>query len=121
MRLLRAHQTSGAWLALLALLVQIAVSFGHVHGDDLELVLAERGTGTPPLTSAPRNDPGSPSRDHDFCTICACIALAGSLVLPQPPAIVVAIVLQRIVLADQVLLLVSTDQHRHFQARAPPV
>jgi Protein of unknown function (DUF2946) len=119
MRLLRAHQKSGAWLALLALLVQIAVSFGHVHGDDL--VLAERGTGTPPLTSAPRNDPASPSTDHDFCAICACIALAGSLVLPQPPAIVVAIVLQRSVLADRVLLLVSTDQPRHFQARAPPV
>jgi Protein of unknown function (DUF2946) len=121
MRLLRAHQRSGAWLALLALLVQIAVSSVHVHGDDLVLVSAERGTGTPPLASAPRNDPDSPSTDHDFCTICACIALAGSLVLPQPPAIVVAIVPQRIVLADRVLLLVSTDEHWHFQARAPPV
>jgi hypothetical protein len=121
MRVLRARQKSGAWLALLALLVQMAVSFGHVHADDLVRVLAERGTGTPPLTSAPRNDPGSPSTDHDFCTICACIALAGSLVLPQPPAIVVAIVLQRSVLADRVRLLVSADRHRHFQARAPPV
>jgi Protein of unknown function (DUF2946) len=121
MRLVRAHQTSGAWLALLALLVQIAVSFGHVHGDDLVPVLAERGTGASPLTSAPRNDPGSPATDHDFCAICACIALAGSLVPPQPPAIVVAIVLQRIVLAERALLLVSTDQPRHFQARAPPV
>jgi hypothetical protein len=121
MRLLRAHQTSGAWLALLALLVQIAVSFSHVHRDDLVLVLAERGTATPPLTSAPRNDQDSPSRDHDFCTICACIALAGSLILPRPPDIVIAIVVQRIVLADRVSLLVSTDQHRNFQARAPPV
>ena len=121
MRVLRAHQKSGAWLALLALLVQIAVSFGHVHGDDLLPVLADQGTGASPLTSAPRNDPGSPATDHDLCAICACIALAGSLVLPQAPAIVVAIVLQRIVLADWVLLLVSTDQHRHFRARAPPV
>jgi SAM domain (Sterile alpha motif) len=121
MRLLRAHQPSGAWFALLALLIQIAVSFGHVHGDDLVLVFGGAWNRHPPLTSAPRNDPGSPSRDHDFCTICACIALAGSLVLPQPPAIVVAIVLQGIVLADRVLLLVSTDRHRHCQARAPPV
>ena len=121
MRVLRARQKSGAWLALLALLVQIAVSFGHVHGDDLVPVLAEQGTGASPLTSAPWNDPGSPSTDHDFCSICACVVLAGSLVLPQPPAIVVAIVLRRVALADRVLLLVSTDQHRHFQARAPPV
>jgi hypothetical protein len=121
MRLLRAHQTSVAWLALLVLLVQIVVSFGHVHGDDLVPVLAKRGIGTSPLTSAPPNDPGSPPTDHDFCTICACIAIAGSLVLPQPPAIVVAIVLRRVAVADRVLRLVSTDQHRHFQARAPPV
>jgi hypothetical protein len=121
MRLLRAHQTSGAWLALLALLVQIAISFGHVHGDDLVPVLAERGTGASPPTSAPRNDPGAPATDHDFCAICACIALAGSLVLPQPPAIIVAILPQRIVLAERVRLLVSTNQRRHFQARAPPV
>jgi hypothetical protein len=119
MPLVRAHQTSGAWLALLALLVQIAVSFGHVHGDDLAPVLAERGPGASPLTSAPH--PGSPPTDHDFCAICACIALAGSLVLPKPPAIVVAIALRRLVLAERVLLLVSTGQHRHFQARAPPV
>ena len=121
MRLLRAYQASGARLALLALLVQIAISFGHVHGDDLVPVLVERGAGTSPITSAPRNDPGSPSTDHDFCTICACIALAGSLVLPRPPAIIVAIVPRRVALADRELLLVSTDQHRHFQARAPPV
>ena len=121
MPLSRANQTSGAWLALVALLVQITASFGHVHGDDLVLGLAGRGTGTPPLTSASQNDPGSPSTDHDLCPICVCIALAGSLVLPQPPAVVVAIVLQWIVLADRALLLVSIDQHRHFQARAPPV
>ena len=121
MRLLRAHQTSGAWLALVALLVQIAVSFAHVHRDELAPVLTEDGTSTSPLTRAPRDDPGSPSKDHDFCMICASIALAGCLVLPQLLAAVVAVVPRRIVLIDRVAVLVSTDQQRHFQARGPPV
>jgi hypothetical protein len=120
MRLLRAHQTSGAWLALVALLVQITVSFAHIHRDDLIPVLTER-TGTLPLSGAPRSDHGSPSKDHDFCMICASIALAGCLVLPQPVAAVVAIVPSRIVLTDLVLVRVWTEQQRHFQARGPPV
>jgi hypothetical protein len=120
MRLLRAHQTSGAWLALVALLVQITVSFAHVHRDDLMPVLTGR-TGTSPLTGTPRDDPGSPSKDHDFCVICASIALAGGLVLPQPPAAVVAIVRSRSVLTDGVLVRVWTDQQRPFRARGPPV
>ena len=120
MRLLRAHQTSGAWLALVALLVQITVSFAHVHRDDLMPILTGR-TGTSPLPGTPRDDPGSPSKDHDFCMICASIALAGCLVLPQAPATVVAIMPSRIVPTDGVLVLVWVNQQRHFQARGPPV
>jgi hypothetical protein len=120
MRLLRAHQRSGSWLALVALLVQITVSFAHVHRDDLMPILTGR-TSTSPLAGTPRGDPGSPSRDHDFCMICASIALTGCLVLPQPPAAVVAIVPSRIVLSDGELVLVWADQQRHFQARGPPV
>jgi hypothetical protein len=121
MQLLRAHQTFGAWLALVALLFQIAVSFAHVHHDDLVPVLSEGRPGASPLRPASRDLPGSPSKDRDCCTICASIALAGSLVLSQPPAILVAIVLRRVVLTDRALLLVSNDQRRHFQARGPPV
>jgi Protein of unknown function (DUF2946) len=121
MRLLRAHQTSGAWLALVALLLQIAVSIAHVHHHELAPVLTEGGTNTSPLTRAARDGPGSPSKDHDFCMICASIALAGSLVLPQPVAFVIAVVPSRIALTDWVLVLVSTDQQRHFRARGPPV
>jgi hypothetical protein len=41
MRFVRAHQTSGAWLALAALLVQFVVSFAHIHRDDLIPIVAE--------------------------------------------------------------------------------
>jgi hypothetical protein len=123
MRFVRAHQRSGAWLSLAALLVQFVVSFAHVHRDDLVPVPPE---GVP---SAARLDPSlpngsrsrAPTTDHDFCTICASIALAGSLVLPQPPAVVVATAPHRTWLIDWAIVLVSTDKPRHFQARGPPV
>jgi hypothetical protein len=123
MRFVRAHQTSGAWLSLAALLVQFVVSFAHVHREDLIPVLPEG------VLSAAQLDPSlpngsrspAPTTDHDFCTICASIALAGSLILPQPPAVVVATVPHRTWLIEWAIILVSTDKPRHFQARGPPV
>jgi len=122
MRFIRAHQTSGAWLALAALLVQFVVSFAHIHRDDLVPVVPESAPNASRLNPAVPDDSHSPAptRDHDFCTICASMALVGSLVLPQPPAVVVATVPRRVGLTERVIVLVSTDQHRHFQARAPP-
>ena len=122
MRFIRAHQTSGAWLALAALLVQFVVSFAHIHRDDLVPVVPESVPNASRLNPAVPDDSHSPAptRDHDFCTICASMALVGTLVLPQPPAVVVATVPRRVGLTERVIVLVSTDQHRHFQARAPP-
>ena len=118
---LRAHQRSATWLALVALLGQIAISFAHVHRDDFAPIWTEGAHSASPVTRAPQGEPGSPSKGHDFCMICASITLAGCLVLPQPPAAVIAIAPGAIVPADRVLVLVSSDPQRHFQARGPPV
>jgi len=122
MRFIRAHQTSGVSLALAALLVQFVVSFAHIHRDDLVPVAPESVPNASRLNPAVPDDSRSPAptRDHDFCTICASMALVGTLVLPQPPAVVVATVPRRVGLTERVIILVSTDQRRHFQARAPP-
>jgi hypothetical protein len=123
MRFLRAHQTSGAWVALLALLVQIVVSFAHIHRDDLVPVVPESVPNASRLDPALPDDSRSPAptRDDDFCTICASMALVASVVLPQPPMVVLATVLRRVGLIERAIILASTDQHRHFQARGPPV
>ena len=123
MRFVRAHQTSWTWVALVALLVQIVVSFAHIHRDDLVSVAPENMPNTSRLNPAFPDDSRSPvpTRDHDFCTICASMALVGSVVLPQPPAVVLAIVPRRIGLIERAIILASRDQHRHFQARGPPV
>jgi hypothetical protein len=123
MRFVRAHQTSGTWLALAALLVQFVVSFSHVHRDDLVPIVAERVLNASWLNLALGDDSRSPlpTRDHDFCAICVSMTLVGSVVLPQPPMVVLATVPLRVGLIERVIILASTDQQRHFQARGPPI
>jgi hypothetical protein len=121
MRLLRAHLRYAACLALLALVVQFAVSFAHVHRDDLLPAWPGGGPSASRLNPALPDGSSAPSTDHDFCTICASIALAGSLILPQPPMVAVATVPRQSWLINRVIILASTDQRRHFQARGPPV
>ena len=123
MRFVRAHQISGAWLALAALLVQFVVSFAHIHRDDLVPVVSESVPNASPLNPALPDDSRSPppARDHDFCMICASMTLVGSVVLPQPPTVVLANVPCRVGLTERAILLAATDQDRYFQARGPPI
>jgi hypothetical protein len=123
MRFVRAHQTSGAWLALAALLVQFVVSFAHIHRDDLVPIVPESVLNASWLNPALPDDSRSPAptRDHDFCPICASMTLVGSVVLPLPPMVVLATVPRRVGLIERVIILASTDHHRHFQARGPPI
>ena len=123
MRFLRTHQTTGAWVALLALLVQIVVSFAHIHRADIVPAVPESVQNASRLNPAVPDGSRSPAptKDHDFCTVCASMALVGSVVLPQPPTVVLATVLYRVGLIEQAIILASTDRQRHFQARGPPV
>ena len=122
MRFARAHQTSGAWLGLAALLVQIVVSFAHIHRDDFIPVVAEGVPNASRLNPVRPDDSRSPApaSDDDFCAICASMALVGSVVLPQPPPIVFAAVAHRVLLVERAMILASTEQHRQFLARGPP-
>jgi hypothetical protein len=74
------------YLALVALATQLVLSFGHTHAPrapDANLALACRTFFTP---AADQNCP--PLKKHgDECAVCWTIAAAGTLVLPEPPAL----------------------------------
>ena len=73
MRWVRAKFRAGARLALFALAVQIALSFGHVHVGDARHAAPLASTGTQPTGSAPTQHP---VHDADgYCAICATIHL----------------------------------------------
>ena len=87
----RSRIRSGAQLALFALAFQMAVSFGHMHRDDL---------GLPPLIdagqthfdagahTAPAQGHRQPTAPDDYCPICASMALIATAIPSLPPMLV---------------------------------
>lgn len=111
----RAWRKLGGWLALLALALQLALSFGHIHAEDFaapKLAAADGG---------PADDDDHRGAGHADCAICAVIHLAATLLLPPPPPLV------QLPAAESLAWLAAIDRHdaartarQPFQARAPP-
>jgi hypothetical protein len=114
----------GSWCALIALALQLVVSFGHVHrggktwalGFSL-LAATTAGAATAP-TAAPAPKPVDVS--FDYCGICTVINLAGTLVPPATPALPGPSVVSRARLWAHVDLATGPRRHFIFEARAPP-
>src|ERR1700744_4915945 len=62
-----------AWVALLALAIQLGLSFGHVHALNGERPAAVQTAATD-STSSPAPQNGA-DHDDDYCAICAVLAL----------------------------------------------
>ena len=85
-----AWRRCAAWLALLGLLLQVAVSSTHHHPDELRL---KAGLGWPVVvaTASQADDGGapvpkkSPDRpDKDYCLVCLGLQLAGTFIAADP-------------------------------------
>jgi len=113
------HRRFGSLLALLALTVQLGLSFGHVHvgehrGEAVP-VLAAGATG-PASSSAP-----APADDpDDYCAICASIYLAANSFVPQAPQLPVPLLSRAIEHFDRLPAAFVLPQRTPFQSRAPP-
>jgi Protein of unknown function (DUF2946) len=114
----------GAWLALLALALQLGLSIGHVHkvganwGHAAGLSSAEPSIG-PGDDRSPAGNPAAPAKDK--CPICFGLAVSRTFILAVALPVILASFLEtaRLVAAPQPILLAR----RHFspaQQRAPP-
>jgi len=106
------------YLALVALATQLVLSFGHTHAPrapDANLALACRTFFNP---AADHNCP--PLKTHDDCALCWTVAAAGTLVLPELPALAPPSIEGGVLLAqlDQAPLLAIPTAA--FDARGPP-
>lgn len=133
---IRTNRRFGAWWALLAIALQIVLSFGHAHrSDEVRLHAAAAAaayarlahidladTDLPHAVAIERRGPAGPDGSAAFepCAICAVIELAAAAVPPQPPTWGVP---ERI---GEAGFAIAADagsapaQRRLFQARAPP-
>jgi len=108
-----------SWLALFALALQLALSFGHVHLHDIGSTgVKVAGTQAPSAPSSPDHPAGDAD---DYCAICATIHLASTTFLPglvQLPVLFVARPVEHI---DRVTTVFAAPHRSFFQSRAPPL
>jgi len=126
MKWFRSNIRTGARLALLALLAQFALSFGHVHGfvppaaaAAQSALLSDHAADTKAKTQ-PAPSKHDSDQTTDSCAICAVMAMAGAVVFSSPPLLMLpeaVEILQRITDAEFAHL---KSAGAAFQPRAPP-
>ena len=113
----------GAYLALAALVLQIALSFGHVHlrisgtASHHAVVGPHRAA----LAQASQQGPAqNTSDDDDYCAICASIFLVSTSFVSEPPKLPVPLGFERIEHIFSVARGIVVARRVAFQSRAPP-
>ena len=132
MKWFRRHVKLGSRLALFALVLQFALSFGHSHGFSAQAAAASvfaldvsaNSASDPPDSDA--TSPASPAGQHDdqhpadTCAICAVMALASAALVAPPPVLLLPQALELLDIATEAEFLHLKFVGAAFQPRAPP-
>jgi hypothetical protein len=123
MRWFRDHIKQGSWLALFALVINLGLVFGHVHGVDRAVARVGRthvATVVTPADHENRGQPTDTNRDH-LCPICIAAVTLGSALATAPPALPIdfaAARIDRMIVSD---LSGVPSPPVAFQSRGPPI
>ncbi|MCP3371512.1 DUF2946 family protein [Bradyrhizobium cajani] len=132
MKWVRSNIRHGARLALFAMLVQLALTFGHSHWFAQAAPLAQsslqqadgaKGAAAIDRAAVQKQSPSGPHREQpgdDNCAICAVVAMANTVVFATPPLLLLpqAVELLHRTLDAEFSHLKSAGTA--FQPRAPP-
>jgi len=132
MKWFRSNIRHGARLALFAMLVQFALTFGHSHWfaqaaplaqSSLQQTDGSNGVASNDRAAVQKPSPAAPDREQpgeDNCAICALVAMAGTVLFSTPP-------LLELPQAIELLHRTTDAEFSHlksagtaFQPRAPP-
>jgi hypothetical protein len=103
-------------VALFAMAIQFALSFGHFHAIAAQAAPSIQATLQLP---APSHD-----QDHhpdDVCAICTVVALASTATAAAPPALLLPPAIERAHLITEAPFTDPRSARAAFQSRAPPV
>ena len=133
----RSNIKYGSRLALFALAIQFALSFGHFHAVTAQAAPTIQSgpaqsysylSGLPVPEAAGRVTPQQPSSDRDSdqhpgdpCAICAVMALAGAVLFATPPVLLLPQAVEFSYLAAGAGFVHPNSQRVAFQPRAPPI
>ncbi len=115
------HKRHGAVLGLIALALQIVLTFGHVHLRDVaqgsQAAVSEHAALAQTKSQAPGQNPGDAD---DYCAVCASIFLASSAFAPAPPQLPVPANFQRVEHSFNAARPLAEPPRLAFRSRAPP-
>jgi len=121
-RWLRYDRRIGSWLALVALVIQFGLSFGHFHPNVIQRTDAAGATLSPQAHAAKPLPAPQPGEDgDDYCAICASIYLAANSFAPVAPQLPVPSISHRIERFDPGTPVLIAPRRLAFQSRAPPL
>ena len=137
MKWFRSNIEHGSRLALLALALQFALSFGHFHATaqaaaaiqpdtaPFELSYSNGLTALDPVgdeSAQPQPGPGHDSggQSNDPCAICAVIAIANAMLFAAPPLLQLPQAIEFLYLTTDVEFVHLNSATAAFQPRAPP-
>ena len=136
MKWFRSNIKHGSRLALLALAVQFALSFGHFHAAQAApaIQFGSLQTGTYEANGLPAADAvdqsaqqrPAPDRDSgqqpgDTCAICAVMALANNVLFSTPPLLLLPQAVEFLYQTTDAEFIHLNSARVAFQPRAPPV
>jgi hypothetical protein len=134
MKWFRSNIKSGARLALFALFVQFALSFGHFHALAAPSVTTQSALPHSKVVASgdlaveseqakPKQVPAKPDNDQngpDGCAICAVMAMAGSVLSASPPILLLPEAVEFLYRTTDAEFLHLKSAGTAFQPRAPP-
>jgi hypothetical protein len=131
MKWFRSNIKHGSRLALFALAVQFALSFGHFHAAVAEAAPAVQlglANGLSAVDAAREGAQQRPASNHDSdqqrgdgCAICAVLALANAMLFATPPLLLLPQAVEILHLATDAEFVHLNSGRVAFQPRAPPI
>ena len=119
MKWFRSKLKYGSRIALFALAIQFALSFGHFHGTAAHA--ASVAVGQSVQQQQPASDRDSDQHPGDTCAICAVMAMANAVSFAAPPVLPLPQAIECSYLATDVGFVHVSSVRVAFQPRAPPI
>ena len=120
MRWFRSNVRSGAWFALVAMALQLALTFGHLHlrvASAASAQLAAKASVTHPDGSSL---PTKPRLVDEHCGVCTLIQMAGAAVPAAAASLPLPALFTSAPLTTGIEHALAASPPHYFQARGPP-
>jgi DUF2946 family protein len=117
MQWVRSNIRLGARIAMFALAIQFALSFGHFHAIAAQAAPSVQSAGQ----QSPAQNPDSDQHSDDVCAICAVVAFASTAMAAAPPALPIPQVFKLAQPATNTAFAHPRPTRVAFHSRAPPL